>query len=398
MAGKFRDLIAHVMGGRRYCFVVMSYHEGYAFFERIRQVVAEVTGFECIRADDLPQAGQSLRQKIHDAIENAVFVIADVSEDRPNIYYEVGYAAARSKPILLVAREGVQIHTDLIGLEIIRYADNREGWPRFERALQKNLDQHKDSNTALIRAMVLPRAPKPSFILLNPKQPKIESRDQQHPRERRTYGDYLCLSGVMSAFVSVYGEHCVPEIISASHADDSFLDWDANLYLIGSPKVNRFTHHFMKRMQVKTSGWTFDRCPGDEPIADYEMRLSGTLSTGYFETSCGEHAKRATSDSSVDYGLILRGPHPRYPGRMVLILAGPHSMGTAAAGLAATKPQLLKIISDKLSKRGAELRDQSQTLWVLVEGSGDHSGHIDVSGVKVIDVGVSVEQTQREIL
>ena len=230
MADNFKSLIAHVTGGRRYCFVVMSFHSGYTFFEKLRKVVAEVTGFECIRADDLPGAGADLREKIHDAIENAVFVIGDVSKDRPNIYYEVGYAAARGKPVLLIAEEGAEIHTDLHGLEKIGYTDRKDGWEHFEMSLRQHLEIHKDSNISLLRAMILPPEPDPSYIIINPKQPQKDSRFRHHPKERKTYGDYLGLSGIMSAFVSAYGEHLVPEVISGSNADKSIAGWDANLF------------------------------------------------------------------------------------------------------------------------------------------------------------------------
>jgi hypothetical protein len=387
MPPKFNTLIAHVTGGRRYCFVIMSYHKGYAFFEQLRKIVAEVTGFECIRADDLPGAGEDLRTKIHDAIDNAVFVIGDVSDARPNIYYEIGYAAARNKPVLLIAREGSDIHTDLLGLEMIHYKDNREGWQHFEGSLRQHLDIHKDSNVSLLRAMVLPPNPLPSFIILNPKQPQTDSRFHHHPKERKTYGDYLGLSGIMGAFVSVYGEHVIPEIVSASNTDEVIAEWDANLFLIGSPKVNKFTGKFLKMMQSgKSPNWHFERCPGEENIIDYDMILIGKTSAGIFQTNCNNSDSVDKSANFVDYGLILRGHHPQIPNRTVLILAGPHSAGTGAACLAATKPQLLKEISDKLPGKTL-LPDWNRTVWVLVKGVTDVIGHLDVSGVSIIDAG-----------
>jgi hypothetical protein len=41
MPKSFSDKLAHVTGGRRYCFVVMTYHGSYAFFERIRSSVVD---------------------------------------------------------------------------------------------------------------------------------------------------------------------------------------------------------------------------------------------------------------------------------------------------------------------------------------------------------------------
>ena len=391
MPDNFNTLIAHVTGGRRYCFVMMSYHEGYALFEKLRKIVAEVTGFECIRADDLPGAGDDLRTKIHNAIDNAVFIIGDVSESRPNIYYEVGYAAARNKPVLLIAKEGSEIHTDLLGLEMIRYVDNKDGWQLFEVSLRQHLDIHKDSNVSLLRAMVLPPDPIPSFIILNPKQPRADSRSQHHPKERKTYGDYIGLSGIMGAFISVYGEHVIPEVVSASNADEGIIEWDANLFLLGSPKVNKFTGKFLEMMQNgKSSDWHFERCTGEENITDYEMKLLGETSAGIFQTDCSEMYKIDNSNNSIDYGLILRGIHPNKPNRNVLILAGAHSAGTGAACLAATKPQLLQTISHKLIGK-AELTDRNKTIWVLVKGITDDSGHLDVSGVSIIDAGVTYQ-------
>ncbi len=99
VSSMFSQMLAHATGGRRYSFVIMSYHSGYAFFERIKRIVAEETGFECLRADDIPGAGEDLRGKIHSTIEGAVFIIADVTDLRANIYYEIGYAVARNRPV-----------------------------------------------------------------------------------------------------------------------------------------------------------------------------------------------------------------------------------------------------------------------------------------------------------
>jgi hypothetical protein len=384
MSDNFNSLIAHVTGGRRYCFVLMSWHEGFTFFEKLRKIVAEVTGFECIRADDLPGAGADLRTKIHNAINNSVFVIGDVSEPRPNIYYELGYATACSKPVLLIAREKSEIHTDLQGLEMISYTDNRDGWQRFEISLRQHLNIHRDSNVSLVRAMILPNDPIPSFVVINPKQPQLDSRFKHHPKERRTYGDYLGLSGIIGAFATVYGEHVIPEIVSAANTDEGIVKWDSNLFLIGSPKVNLFTEIFLARIQNgKDPDWHFEKCPNEENFRDYEIKLVSSI----FQTECRGPDKADRSANFTDYGLIVRGCHPYYPGRSVLILAGPHSTGTGSACLAATKPQLLQSISQKLSGK-AELADRSKTIWVLVKGTTDGSGHLDVSGVSIEEAGV----------
>jgi hypothetical protein len=69
------------------------------------------------------------------------------------------------------------------------------------------------------------------------------------------------------------------------------------------------------------------------------------------------------------YGLVVRGPHPRFPKhRMLTLMAGGRSVGTGAACLAATHPGLIQKIRDKLP-RDTELSDKACTFWALVKGS-----------------------------
>lgn len=382
----FNSMLAHVTGGRRYCFVIMTYHEGYAFFERICKIVAEETGLECIRADDIPGAGEDLRGKIHAAIDQAVCVIADVSHLRPNIYYEVGYSVARNKPMLLLAREDVQIPTDLLGVELIRYADNREGAAHFEKALRRHLAVHADSNVSLLRSMILPQNPHPSFIVVNPKPAGAHSRFQSHPYERKTYGDYLGVIGILGAFASVYGEHIAPDLITASRAPQDLMQWDANIYLIGSPKVNDFTGHCLEAIQKgRAPNWRLHRCDHEENVQDYKVHLSGNPKTGEFSTPCERDVPR-DKDKYEDYGLVIRGPHPRHPHRMVTILAGPHSMGTGAACLAATRTELIRKIDQRLAGT-VDLTMRDKPIWILVKGAGGKDGHIDQEGVEIVNAG-----------
>lgn len=388
MSDNFNSLIAHVTGGRRYCFVLMSYHEGYTFFEKLRKVVAEVTGFECIRADDLPGAGADLRVKIHHAIDNSVFVIGDVSDPRPNIYYELGYANACNKPVLLIAKEQSEIHTDLQGLEMITYKDNREGWQQFENSLRLHLKIHKNSNISLVGAMILPSDPRPSYIVINPKPPKLDSVLSGRVIELQTYGDYLGLSGIMSAFANAYGEHVIPEIVTGAYADDDIMKWDANLFLIGSPKVNKFTGIFLSEIQKgKLPDWHFEKCPGEDNPVDYQMRLVGGIHAGLFKTSCQAVGNEVKPGSLMDYGLIIRSGHPWKPGRTVLILAGSHSLGTGSACLAATKPQLIENIN-KILMGKVEFTDKNRKIWVLVKGVTDEARNLNIAGVTIEDAGV----------
>ena len=387
MTNSFNQMLAHLTGGRRYCFVVMTYHEDYAFFEGIRRIVVEETGVECIRADEIPASGEDRRPKIHAAIQSSAFVIADVSFERPNIYYEVGYAAAVHKPILLLAKAGATLASNLEGVEIICYeTGTKDGWTRFEQDLRKHLAVHKESNVSLLRSMVIPQSPRPSYILVNPRKPPKGGPAELQPRQLKTWGDYLGVVGILSAFASVYGEHVPPELVSAAHAADEITDADASYYVIGSGRSNRFTCWAMDAIQRgRPPCWDFlPRRTADspeDPDACYRFLHSEDF------TSEGLEKARASKRGSEDYGIILRGPHPGRSNRMLMVLAGVHSLGTGAASLAATRSDLVRRIGEVLGGRTIlDTRDQS--IWVLVKGTTGKDRHLAPEDVEIINAGI----------
>lgn len=84
------------------------------------------------RIDDKANTGQ-ITENIHNNIRLAEYIVADLTDERPNVYYEVGYAHALGKPILLVARAETNIHFDLQGCRTHRY----HNYDDLERELKK---------------------------------------------------------------------------------------------------------------------------------------------------------------------------------------------------------------------------------------------------------------------
>ena len=382
------DRIAQATGGRRYCFVIMPYKANYHLFENVRDVVGE-TGLECIRADDIPASGEDLRSKIHLAIDNAAFIIADISEFSANVYYEIGYACAKLKEILLISRENADIPIDLKGLEIVQHSVSftfKDDSVQFKQILRPHLmAQAGLMQASLLRDMIIPRQPSPSFILIKPKAPIEEPESVLRPAERRTYGDYLGVLGILRAFGSVYGEHVTPELISPDRVHRDVLYYDANLYFIGSPKVNPPVDEFLSEMQGGHSpNWCFRPPPGPAREGAYEMYLERDVARGERRQPDGgsKHGARTS-----DYGLIIRGPNPRSPGRMVTILAGGHSQGTGAACVAATNSRLIREIAEKLPDGIDDISHQERTLWALVHvvTYKEDDFHIVDSNIEVVD-------------
>lgn len=95
-------------------FIVMKLNDAnleLAYRDGILQALKE-TKYEKRRIDDYVD-GEKISPRILKEIRRSDIVIADLTGERPNCYYEVGYAHALSKKVILSAMEGTDVHFDL---------------------------------------------------------------------------------------------------------------------------------------------------------------------------------------------------------------------------------------------------------------------------------------------
>jgi hypothetical protein len=94
-------------------FVAMPFSEGFEdIYEFGIYAAVRRCGYVCEKVDESVFTG-NIVERIIDGIKNATFVIADMSEERPNVYLEVGFGWGLNKPVILVAKEGQKLHFDL---------------------------------------------------------------------------------------------------------------------------------------------------------------------------------------------------------------------------------------------------------------------------------------------
>jgi len=82
-------------------------------------------GYICERVDETHFAGDIL-VRIKEGIETASLVIADLSESRPNVYLEVGYAWGRSVPVIFVAKKNQRLEFDVMNHRCVFYGNFRK--------------------------------------------------------------------------------------------------------------------------------------------------------------------------------------------------------------------------------------------------------------------------------
>jgi hypothetical protein len=95
---------------------------------RILEEECAVLGLILKRADDIVGA-RPILEDITQLIYDAEFIICDFTHERPNVDYELGFAhAAGNQPmdILLIAREGTQLHFDIAAYRVRYYRNGSD--------------------------------------------------------------------------------------------------------------------------------------------------------------------------------------------------------------------------------------------------------------------------------
>ena len=77
-------------------------------------------GFSVVRGDEIPRVG-NLDDNVWRSITQAGVIVADVSVPNPNVYYEIGLAAALGKPVFVFKQKGVQLPADFGGVHYYEY-------------------------------------------------------------------------------------------------------------------------------------------------------------------------------------------------------------------------------------------------------------------------------------
>ena len=123
----------------RSAFVVMQFTSPFdeLYQEVIRPVCAQA-GIEAYRASDVHQPGIIMQDIIQGLAESDV-VIAEITPANPNVFYELGYAHALRKPVIMLAERERELPFDVSGYRVIFYEDAIRGKSILETGLQRHL-------------------------------------------------------------------------------------------------------------------------------------------------------------------------------------------------------------------------------------------------------------------
>lgn len=122
-------------------FVVMQFSDEFNdLYTEVIKPTCENFGFEVLRADDIYKSGLII-EDISRSIQEASIVIADITPDNPNVFYEVGFAHGIKKPtILLSDRRRESLPFDVSAFRTLFYDNTIGGKGEVEARLTKHLE------------------------------------------------------------------------------------------------------------------------------------------------------------------------------------------------------------------------------------------------------------------
>lgn len=137
--GKYRELRKRLVEERRerYAFFICSFgnkdvDHNYDF---VIKPAFKAHLFNIERADEITSSGP-VTEIITKAIIRSAIVVADLTDERPNCYYEVGFAHSLGKPVILLAREDTTRHFDIAGYQWHYWKSYKDLKAKFESALE----------------------------------------------------------------------------------------------------------------------------------------------------------------------------------------------------------------------------------------------------------------------
>ncbi len=116
-------------------FPILPFSIGYQDVKDTFAASCKETGFE-LHGTDEDATTERIVPRILDGIRRAAFVIADVSEPRPNVFYEIGFAQGLEKPVILTAKSGTELPFDMSDVPVLFWENQRGLKEQLTRKLQ----------------------------------------------------------------------------------------------------------------------------------------------------------------------------------------------------------------------------------------------------------------------
>ena len=125
----------------REVFIIMSFKQEWEDIYKSFEAVCKRHGFKADRTDKT-LSQERINPRIEAGIANSAFVIADVSEASPNVYFEIGFAQGRRKKVIVTAKKDTKLPFDISDVPVLYWLNQgelKEGLSKAIEALKSSL-------------------------------------------------------------------------------------------------------------------------------------------------------------------------------------------------------------------------------------------------------------------
>jgi hypothetical protein len=123
------------------CFIIMPFTDKLnPIYDSIIKPVIKDLNLECLRADEI-FTSKPIIEDIWKSIKKARFLIADLTERNPNVFYELGLAHALNKDVILLTQDIDDVPFDLRHFRIIVYQDSISGSDKLKSTLKDFINE-----------------------------------------------------------------------------------------------------------------------------------------------------------------------------------------------------------------------------------------------------------------
>ena len=128
-----------------YAFIAMPMDsEDHALVDVLEAVkeAANKCGVHAERIDE-PQSNERITDRILESIQKAEYVIVDLTNSRPNVFFEAGYAHGIGKVPIYFARQGTKLEFDLKDYPVLFFRNLKELKESIEKRIRglQNMDE-----------------------------------------------------------------------------------------------------------------------------------------------------------------------------------------------------------------------------------------------------------------